>query len=104
MKIAIAGIGGRMGLTLVRAALTTHNISVVAGSERHGFDSAELQTQLAADGCANLFITSDPDELARKAAAVIDFTTPESNLALDSSIARNGGVQVTTSGAPASRR
>jgi 4-hydroxy-tetrahydrodipicolinate reductase len=94
MKLAIAGCCGRMGLTLVRAAQADHRFTLVAGSERPGFDSADLQTQLASAGGANIFLTDDPAELAKKADAVIDFTVPASTLAIAEAAAQEGAVHI----------
>jgi 4-hydroxy-tetrahydrodipicolinate reductase len=94
MKIAIAGCGGRMGLTLIKAAQVIDDIEVVAGSERHGSDLAHLQTQLAADGAANILLTSDADELVEAADAVIDFTTPAATLYVAEAVAKAGKIHV----------
>ncbi len=94
MKLAIAGCCGRMGLTLVRAAQDDHRFTLVAGSERPGFDSTDLQTQLAAAGGANIFLTPDPAELAKQADAVIDFTHPDSTLAVAEAAAARGIVHI----------
>lgn len=94
MKIAVAGCTGRMGLTLVNAALATQGITLAAGSERVGFDDAKARAQFAALGAADLFITSDNAVLVGKADGVIDFTTPEATLAIAKAIAEKGGVHV----------
>ena len=94
ITLAIAGCTGRMGQTLIKAALTTDGVTVVAGSERPGFDSAHVQTQLAADNCANIFLTSDPEQLAAKADAVIDFTTPAATLEIAKAVAKKGGIHI----------
>ncbi len=93
-SVAIAGCLGRMGLTLIQAVQADARFTLVAGSERPGYNVTESQTQLAALGCANLTITDDPEELARKADAVLDFTTPASTVALAKAIAKEGGIHI----------
>ncbi len=94
MKIAIAGCLGRMGLTLVEAVQADERFDLVAGSERPGYNETDSQTQLAAFGCGNLFITSDPAEMAEKADAVIDFTSPDATLAVAEAVAKEGGIHI----------
>lgn len=94
MKIAIAGCLGRMGLTLVEAVQADDDFTLSAGSEREGYNITEAQTALAAFGAANLFITSDPKELAKRADAVIDFTTPAATLAVAKAVAEQGGIHI----------
>ena len=94
MKIAIAGCLGRMGLTLIDAVQADHVLTLVMGSEREGFNITEAQTALAAHGAGNLHVTSDPHELAKKADAVIDFTSPEATLAVAEAVAKEGGIHI----------
>lgn len=94
MKIAIAGILGRMGLTLAQAAQGDARFTLVAGSEQPGFNETEAQTQLDAYGEANLLLTSDPRELAGSADAVLDFTTPAATLELARAVAEKGGIHI----------
>jgi len=94
MKTAVAGCLGRMGLTLVEAVQAASDLTLVAGSERAGFNVTESQTALAAFGAANLLITSDPAELAKSAEAVIDFTTPEATLAVAREVAERRGIHI----------
>ena len=94
MNIAIAGCTGRMGLTLVKATLAASGLTLVAGSERAGYDPQVVGVQLATVGVHGLFITSDPHTLADKADAVIDFTTPEATLPLARAIAAKGGIHI----------
>jgi 4-hydroxy-tetrahydrodipicolinate reductase len=94
MKIAIAGCTGRMGQTLAKAVLARPNAQLTAGSERPGYDAATVTAALTAMGCADLFITSDPEALAEKADAVIDFTAPAASLAMAKAIAQRGGIHI----------
>jgi len=94
MKIAIAGCCGRMGLTLVKAVLADEGLTLVAGSERPGFDEKVVASKLETVGCKNLFITSSPDVLAEAADAILDFTSPESTLAIARAAAKSGRVHI----------
>lgn len=93
MKIAIAGILGRMGLTLVQAVQNDPRFTLTAGSEQEGFNITEAQTALSAYGAANLPVTSDPEALAA-ADAVLDFTAPEATLAVARAVAGEGGIHI----------
>jgi 4-hydroxy-tetrahydrodipicolinate reductase len=94
LKLAIAGCCGRMGTTLIKAALANKNVTLTAGSARAGFNVQAVHASLAAAGCPDLFVTSNPDELAGKADAVIDFTSPEATLAVAKAVAKRGGIHI----------
>jgi 4-hydroxy-tetrahydrodipicolinate reductase len=94
LSVAIAGCTGRMGLTLVKAALATPGITLAAGSERPGFDAQQAQALLATVGCSSLLVTASPAELAAKADAVIDFTAPEASLEIARAVADKGGIHI----------
>ena len=94
LKIAVAGCCGRMGLTLVAAVAADKRTTLIAGSERDGFDENAVKTQLQTVGCRNLFVTSDPDNFVEHAQAIIDFTTPEATLSVARSVAKRGGVHI----------
>ena len=86
-----------MGLTLVQAVLADTRVSLVAGSERSGFDENASRAQLDTVGCRNLFVTSDASRLVESTGgngAVIDFTTPAATLAVAKAIAERGGVLI----------
>ena len=106
MKIAIAGCSGRMGLTLVETVLAAGGVTLVAGSERPGFDDNAVKARLETVGCKHLFVTSDTGTLAEQADAVIDFTAPEATLAVAASVAARGGIHIvgTTGFTPAEQK
>lgn len=83
-----------MGLTLVCSVRSHKGVTLAAGSERPGFDENAARAQLETVGCKNLFVTSDPKTLASQADAVLDFTTPESTLALAGEVAAQGGIHI----------
>lgn len=94
MKVAIAGCLGRMGSTLIEAVQADERFTLVAASERANYESADVQTQLAAYGCGNLHVTSDLDEIAKLADVVIDFTAPEATLAMAEALSKTGGIHI----------
>lgn len=94
LSVGIAGCTGRMGLTLVQAALEHPCIRLAVGSERQGFDENAVAAKLATVGSKNLFVTSDVGHFAQQAEAVIDFTTPEATLANAKEVAGNGGIHI----------
>lgn len=94
MKIAIAGISGRMGQALVQAILAQRGLSLVGGSEREGYERASLAARLALLGVPSLMLTTQPAELAAAADAVIDFTAPEASIAMAQAVASKGGIHI----------
>lgn len=83
LSIAIAGVGGRMGGALIRAASqASTDVRVVGGSERAG--SAALDRDLGAIGgvtALGIAATSDVHAAAANADIWIDFSAPEATLA-----------------------
>jgi 4-hydroxy-tetrahydrodipicolinate reductase len=77
VAIAIAGVAGRMGQALLRAALATKTVTVTGATERPG--SLALGRDLGdMMGAPPLGVTVSPDveEAAANARVWIDFTTP----------------------------
>lgn len=83
LKIAIAGVGGRMGRTLVRLVQEHADARLVAGIEGAGSPvlGIDIGTLAGTDPCG-IVATSDALEAVRHADALIDFTTPAASLAL----------------------
>ncbi len=94
LTVGVAGCSGRMGLTLVQAALGHDGVRLAVGSERPGFDETAVAAQLATVGSKNLFVTSDVERFVAAAEAVIDFTSPEASLANAKAIAAKGGIHI----------
>lgn len=90
MKIAIAGCMGRMGQTLISATLADPRFTLNAGSERAAVEPARL----AALSAAGLTIVSDAAALVAASDAVIDFTSPESTLAIAEAAAQKGSIHI----------
>ncbi|MBY0406215.1 MAG: 4-hydroxy-tetrahydrodipicolinate reductase [Rickettsiales bacterium] len=106
LSVGIAGCSGRMGLTLVQAALAKGGVTLAAGSERPGFDENAVAAKLATVGAKHVFVTSDVTHFAGAVDAVIDFTAPEASLANAKAVAAKGGVHIvgTTGFSPAQQK
>ena len=83
MRIMVAGAGGRMGRTLIKAIAETPGLALSgaledAKSPLLGQDSGQL-SGLGNDGIA---LTADAKDLIAKADGVIDFTVPKASVAL----------------------
>jgi 4-hydroxy-tetrahydrodipicolinate reductase len=95
MRLIVAGAGGRMGRTLIRAIAETAGVTLAgaleqSGSPLLGRDSGEL-AGLGANGIA---LSSDAVRLVNEADGIIDFTIPRATLSLVSLAARAGIVHV----------
>ena len=83
MRVVIAGAGGRMGRTLVKAVAESKGLVVAgalepAGSPLIGQDAGEL----AGLGRSGVALTADADAALADADGVIDFTVPAASVAL----------------------
>jgi len=98
MKLAIAGASGRMGQTLIEAALTQPDLSISAALDRAdspmlGRDCAETMGR-----STGARVTSELSALAG-ADVLIDFTRPEATLRhLDACVAANVKMVIGTTG------
>jgi 4-hydroxy-tetrahydrodipicolinate reductase len=95
MRLIVAGAGGRMGRTLVKAIADTDGVTLAGavdapGSAVLGRDAGEL----AGLGANGVMIAADPAPLLDKADGVIDFTIPAATIALAEIVARRGLVHV----------
>ena len=94
MKVAIAGISGRMGQTLAAHVLADASLTLVGGSERPGFDEVALRRSLAAVGAGDVFLCDAAAALAERADCVIDFTSPAATLAMAEAVAATNGIHI----------
>lgn len=81
INIAVTGAAGRMGKAIVAAVQTNPNTALsgaleVSGSPALGMDAGEA----AGIGRAGVKITDDRDRAFKKAAVIIDFSTPEASM------------------------
>ncbi|HVY00551.1 MAG TPA: 4-hydroxy-tetrahydrodipicolinate reductase [Pseudorhodoplanes sp.] len=95
MRLIVAGAGGRMGRTVIRAIAELDNVSLAGAFEAEGSavigrDSGEL----AGIGKNGIPVTTDPEPLLANADGLIDFTIPAATLSLAELTARLGRVHV----------
>jgi 4-hydroxy-tetrahydrodipicolinate reductase len=89
LKIAVAGALGRMGRAVLSAASLDPDATVVAGWERPG--NPDLGRDLGASaGLPNLGVPLAARPAVEGADLIIDFTSPESTLAILEAVARSG--------------
>jgi 4-hydroxy-tetrahydrodipicolinate reductase len=95
MRLIIAGAGGRMGRTLVKAVADTDGVILAGavdapGSAVIGRDAGEL----AGIGANGIKVTTDPAPLLANADGLIDFTIPAATVAFAEIVAQKGLVHV----------
>jgi len=95
MRLVVAGAGGRMGRTLVKAIADAPGVVLggavdAPGSAVIGRDAGEL----AGLGANGIKVTADPDPLLANADGLLDFTIPAATVVLAEIVARRGLVHV----------
>jgi 4-hydroxy-tetrahydrodipicolinate reductase len=95
MRLVVAGAGGRMGRTLVKAIAETKGLALAGaidapGSAVIGRDSGEL-AGLGANGIA---VAGDAEPLLAQADGLVDFTIPAASVVLAELAARAGLVHI----------
>lgn len=95
MRLIVAGAGGRMGRTLIRAIAEVDGATLAgalepAGSPLIGRDSGEL-SGLGANGIA---ISADAAALLGKADGIVDFTIPKATVELAALAAKAGAAHI----------
>jgi 4-hydroxy-tetrahydrodipicolinate reductase len=95
MRLIVAGAGGRMGRTLVKAIADTDGAILAGavdapGSAVIGRDAGEL----AGLGANGIKVTTDPAPLLAKADGLVDFTIPAATIAFAEIVAKAGLVHV----------
>jgi 4-hydroxy-tetrahydrodipicolinate reductase len=95
MRLIVAGAGGRMGRTLVKAIVEAEGLTLAGavdapGSAAIGRDSGEL----AGLGKNGITVTADAAALLANADGLIDFTIPAATVALAELTARRGCVHI----------
>src|SRR5687768_9827386 len=95
MRLIVAGAGGRMGRTLVRAIAETEGMTLVDALEgpRSPFIGQDSGV-LAGIGENGVLIAGDVKMRASKADALIDFTTPQATVALAAMTAQSGIIHI----------
>jgi 4-hydroxy-tetrahydrodipicolinate reductase len=83
LRVVIAGAGGRMGRTLLRAVSEVEGFTLAGAVDREGAPEIGADTgTLAGLSPSGKKVTSDALPLVVQADAIIDFTTPASTIAL----------------------
>ena len=81
LRVVVAGAGGRMGRTLLRAVLGEPKMRLVGALDR---PDAEAQGEdaglLAGTGAAGVLVATEPGVLIANADALLDFTAPAATL------------------------
>jgi 4-hydroxy-tetrahydrodipicolinate reductase len=95
MRLIVAGAGGRMGRTLIKAIAETKGLALAGavdapGSAVIGRDAGEL----AGVGSNGISVGADAAPLLANADGLIDFTIPAATLALAELAARHGKVHI----------
>ena len=95
MRLVVAGAGGRMGRTLIKAIADMDGVVLTGavdapGSAVIGRDAGEL----AGLGTNGVKLAADPDPLLANADGLLDFTIPAATLALAEIVAKRGLVHV----------
>jgi 4-hydroxy-tetrahydrodipicolinate reductase len=95
MRLIVAGAGGRMGRTLVKAIAQTPGLALAGATESAnspllGKDAGEL----AGIGANGVLLAADPAPPLAKADGIIDFTTPAATVAVAALAAQSGKVHI----------
>src|SRR5262245_55590132 len=91
MRLIVAGAGGRMGRTLVRAIADARGVTVSGALEEAGSPLlCRDGSELAGVGGQDIFITDDAETLIGDADGIIDFTVPKATVALAKLAAKAG--------------
>jgi len=95
MRLIVAGAGGRMGRTVIKAIADTDGVILAGavdaeGSAVIGRDAGEL----AGLGASGIKVEVDPAPLLARADGLIDFTIPAATIAFAEIVAKHGRVHV----------
>ena len=95
MRLIVAGAGGRMGRTLVKAIAETKGLALAgaledARSPLIGWDAGLL----AGVSELGVKLSGDPEPLMAKADGIVDFTIPAATLALSTAAAKAGKAHI----------
>jgi 4-hydroxy-tetrahydrodipicolinate reductase len=94
MRLVVAGAGGRMGRTLVKAVADSNAVTLVGALEQEGSPFIGRDAgDLAGVGANGVAIGSDPATLT-KADALLDFTSAKASVEFAAQAAKSGMVHV----------
>ena len=95
MKIAVAGVSGRMGQMLVETLSSSETAQLVAATERPGHDWVGQDVGQMLRGLpSGVTVTDDIQKACAAADAIIDFTAPIATVALAPVAAQAGTAHV----------
>ncbi|MGV3634034.1 MAG: 4-hydroxy-tetrahydrodipicolinate reductase, partial [Pseudorhodoplanes sp.] len=95
MRLIVAGAGGRMGRTLIRAIADAKGVTLSGALEEAGSPLlGRNASDLAGVGGQDILITDDAETLMTDADGIIDFTIPKATVALAKLAAKAGIVHV----------
>ena len=95
MRLIVAGAGGRMGRTLIRAIAETEGVTLAGAVEgAHSPFLGQDSGLLAGLGENRILVASDVKVRGSKADALIDFTTPQATVVLAAVAAQAGIIHV----------
>lgn len=95
MRLIVAGAGGRMGRTLIRAIADARGVTLSGALEEPGSPLlGRNASDLAGVGGQDIIITDDAETLFADADGIIDFTIPKATVALAKLAAKAGIVHV----------
>src|ERR1700719_2619202 len=95
MRLIVAGAGGRMGRTLVKAIAETEGVVLAGAIEAPGAAAIGRDAgELAGLGPNGIAVSSDTPALLAKADGIVDFTIPTATLVLAEQTALKGLVHV----------
>jgi 4-hydroxy-tetrahydrodipicolinate reductase len=95
MRLLVAGAGGRMGRTLIKAVAETAGLALAgAVEESHSPFLGQDSGVLAGLGPNGFLLTDQPGPLVHQADGIIDFTAPSATLAFAALAAQSGLVHV----------
>ncbi|MCA1925613.1 MAG: 4-hydroxy-tetrahydrodipicolinate reductase [Thiobacillus sp.] len=81
LKIALAGVSGRMGRTLIEAVNADPDCSLHAALDRPGSPLLGQDAEAAWGGLSRVHVSARPEDVLPGADALIDFTRPEATFA-----------------------
>lgn len=83
LKVVVAGAGGRMGLSNIKAVIEAEGLTLHSAFDRPGAESVGQDAGLLAHaGESGILVGDDVDQALEGADALIDFTTPEASVTL----------------------
>lgn len=95
MRLIVAGAGGRMGRTLVKAIAATQGLSLAGALENAGSPLIGQDAGLLAGlGDNGVKLSADAGPLMDRADGIIDFTAPAATVALAALAAKAGKVHI----------